>query len=62
MGSENSKQIQKKVFVYFPLDTFIECALAKERKQHLITIFSLVKKGSIDNFSFLSLNGRKILF
>lgn len=61
MGSENSKQIQKKVFVYFLLDTFIERALDKEIKQHL-TIFSLVKKGPIDNISFLSLNGRKILF
>lgn len=59
MGSENSKQIQKKVFVYFLLDTLIERALAKERKQHL-RIFSIVKKRPIDGISFLSLNSMKI--
>lgn len=59
MGSENSKQMQKKVFVYFLLDTLLERALAKERKQRL-RIFSIVKKRPNDSISFLSLNSMKI--
>lgn len=59
MGSKNSKQKQKEVFVYFLPDTLIERALAKERKQHL-TVCSILKKRPIESTSSLSSNGMKI--